>query len=417
MDAQQNPFRTGGIKMKALLLGAGASYECGMPLVWEFTGVLRANVLKRLDSHLFDFRKDPSFRAIFESILCSPALHYEQMVAELEALHLKRDVHSATAYNALRQLIDCVQILLLEDQLNTTPMLAEKAKDYAGIKSLLAQQPCLNVFSLNHDLNIEEICKFQGVPCRDGFFEDAADRYAHIAHFKTLTREQMDAGNLNFFAPDDLGVNLIKLHGSLDVFAVEDKNLFLKCAPLTHEPLGAYLREVMRVEAHSIQVCKGIETRATGELIVTDSGGKMQFLRRSLLSGAHKFKGSFDQIAPLAFLEEFKRRIITVTELDVIGYGFGDSHINEILERWLNTPHVLLNIYDPHRSLIPPTLSPAADKIRIQNLGLTGYLRCADFSKETLFARGRRQFMEKARERLYQKRLSVWPASSGTSTR
>jgi hypothetical protein len=224
--------------MKALLLGAGASYECGMPLVWEFTGVLRANVLKRLDSHLFDFRKDPSFRAIFEAILRSPALHYEQMVAELEALHLKRDGRSVTVYNALRQLIDCVQILLLEDQLNTTPMLAEKAKDYAGIKSMLAKQPCLNVFSLNHDLNVEEICKFHMVPCRDGFYDDADNRYAHIAQFKTLTKEQMDTGNLNFFAPGGGGVNLIKLHGSLDLFAVEDKNLFLKCAPPISEPLG-----------------------------------------------------------------------------------------------------------------------------------------------------------------------------------
>jgi hypothetical protein len=403
--------------MKALLLGAGASYECGMPLVWEFTGVLRANVLKRLDSHLFDFRKDPSFRSVFESILSSPTLHYEQMVGELEALHLKRDLHSATAYNTLRQLIDCVQILLLEDQLITTPMLAEKVKDYAGIKSLLAQHPCLHVFSLNHDLNVDEICKYHGVPCRDGFFDDAAKRYAHIAPFKTLTREQMGAGNLNFFPPDGFGVNLIKLHGSLDVFAVEDKSLFLKCTPPAHEPLGGHVREVMRVEAHSIEICKRIETRAPGELIVIGSDGTMQFLRRSLLSGAHKFKGTFDQIAPLAFLEEFKRRIKMVTELDVIGYGFGDSHINQILAEWLNTPHVALTIYDPHRSSVPSTLGAAADKISILNLGLTGYLKGADSAKESLFARGRRQFMEKARENLYQKRLSVWSASTGASTR
>jgi hypothetical protein len=402
--------------LKALLLGAGASYECGMPLVWEFTGVLRANVIKRLDSHLFDFRKDPSFRAIFEAILRSPALHYEQMVGELEALHLKPDGRSVTAYNALRQLIDCVQILLLEDQVNTTAMLAEKAKDYDGIKSLLARQPCLNVFSLNHDLNLEEVCKFHAVPCRDGFFDDAANRYANVAQFKTLAKEQMDAGNLNYFAPDDIGVNLIKLHGSLDVFAVEDKNLFLKCVPSVSHPLGGHVREVLRVEAHSIEICKKIQTRATGELIVTDSDGKMQFLRRSLLSGAHKFQGTFDQIAPLAFLEEFKRRIAAVTELDVIGYGFGDLHINQVLERWLRTPNVLLNIYDPKRNLTPPNVNAAAEKIRIVNLGLTGYLRGMNSSKESLFARGRRQFLEKARERLYQKRLSVWPGSAGTST-
>jgi hypothetical protein len=43
--------------MRAIFLGTRASYECGMPLVWEFTTVLRDNVLRRLDSRLFDFRK------------------------------------------------------------------------------------------------------------------------------------------------------------------------------------------------------------------------------------------------------------------------------------------------------------------------------------------------------------------------
>jgi hypothetical protein len=207
-----------------------------MPLVWEFTGVLRANVLKRMDSTLFDFRKDPSFRQILEAILQAPDHHYEQVVAELEALFLKRDAHSATAHHALRQLVDCVQILLLEDQVNTTAMFAEKVKDYAGIEALAARHPGLPVFSLNHDLNFEEICKFHQVPLRDGFFYDMATRYANIARFRTLTKDQMERGELNFFAQGDVGVNLIKLHGSLDMFAVEDKNLFLKCVPSDEEP-------------------------------------------------------------------------------------------------------------------------------------------------------------------------------------
>src|SRR5260370_13058684 len=166
--------------MRALLLGAGASYECGMPLVWEFTHVLRANVLKRLNSHLFDFRKDPSFRVRFTQILSAPELHYEQMIGELEALRLGGGPDSDVAYHVALQLVECVQILLLEDQVKTTPLFAERVKDYSGIKALLARHPRLHVFSLNHDVNMEEICKCHGVPYRDGFYDDPAKRYATI---------------------------------------------------------------------------------------------------------------------------------------------------------------------------------------------------------------------------------------------
>jgi hypothetical protein len=105
----------------------------------------------------------------------------------------------------------------------------------------------------------------------------------------------------------------------------------------------------------------------------------------------------------------------TVTELDVIGYGFGDLHINQVLERWLETPGVTITIYDPHRSTIPPGLNGASAKISIVNVGLAGYFKNVGHSKESVFAMGRRQFLEKAREKLRQKRLSVWQPSGRTA--
>jgi hypothetical protein len=61
-----------------------------VPLVWEFTNTLRVNVLKRLDTTLFDFRKSPALRRQLEAILSNPNLHYEQMIGELEAICLRR---------------------------------------------------------------------------------------------------------------------------------------------------------------------------------------------------------------------------------------------------------------------------------------------------------------------------------------
>jgi hypothetical protein len=378
-----------------------------MPLVWEFTRVLRSNVLRRLDSHLFDFRKQPEFRVYFETLLSNPTLHYEQMVGELEAIYLGGGPDAKIAFDTARQLVDCIQILLLEDQQKTLPLFAEKVKDYSGLKVLLAAQPWLDVFSLNHDVNMEELCKFHGTPCRDGFFDDEPQRYSRIARFKTLTKAQMDAGTLNLFGPDGEGINLLKLHGSLDMFAVEDMQLYLKVAPPANAPLGAHVVEIYRVEAHSHKVCASIETRGVGELFVNDVNGGLQFFRRSLLSGAHKFKGRFEQIAPVALFREFQRRLTMVTELDVIGYGFGDPHVNDELAKWMASPGVSMNIYDPKRTHVPAALAAADDRVKIHAMGLTGYCENLKHSGDSFFLRKRKEFLERARERLRQKRLSA----------
>ncbi|MNJ25531.1 hypothetical protein D3C77_199780 [compost metagenome] len=398
--------------MKALFLGAGASYECGMPLVWEFTNGLRANVLKRLESKLFDFRSLPAFRAEFESILSDPDIHYEQMIAKLESIQLQRGPASEIARVTARQLLDCVQVLLLEDQVLTTSLLAEKAKDYSGLRRLLEAQSCLDVFSLNHDINFEEICKLHGVECRDGFYEGGADRYTEIANFKSLSIEQIESGRLNLFDGQGVGVSLLKLHGSLDVFAVEDKRLYLKCTPPVGAPIGGHVAEIRRVEEKSMELSRRLNIRTVGELDVLDAHGELQFLRRSLLSGGHKFKGTFDQVAPNAFFEEFKKRMSDVTDLDVIGYGFGDDHVNQVLLQWLDTPGVVMTIYDPLRREVPLAFSCSANKVLVSNLGLTGYFQKLDPPKIPWISESRNAIFERGREGLRQRRLAQWQRSS-----
>lgn len=395
--------------MKALFLGAGASYECGMPLVWEFTNILRANVLKRLDTKLFDLGNYPRFRSEFESILSNPDIHYEEMIGRLEHIQLQRVSDSTIAAHATRQLLDCVQLLLLEDQILTTKLLAEKAKDYSGLKSLVDKQGCLHVFSLNHDVNFEEICNLHGIECRDGFYAGEVDRYSNIANFKSLSVSQINSASLNYFGSDGYGVNLLKLHGSLDVFSVEDSSLYLKCAPMPGSPVGSHVREIQKVEQHSIELSQRVNLRTIGELDVIDAAGEIQFLRRSLLSGAHKFKGTFDQVAPRALFDEFQARITMMREIDVIGYGFGDEHINDVLRSWLHGPGVFLNIYDPYRKDIPPSFESVADKISIFNFGLTKYLNQFEEPENSISA-FRNQMFEQGRENLKRRRLAVWSA-------
>ncbi|WP_371364539.1 hypothetical protein ACA097_16280 [Pseudomonas sp. QL9] len=394
--------------MKALLIGAGASYECGMPLVWEFTNILRSNVLKRLDTKLFDFRESPDFRYIFEKIISNPKLHYEEMIGELERIRIDNPEQSSVATSTALQLTECVQILLLEDQQNTTEYFKLKCKDYDGIKSLISKHGKVDIFSLNHDINLEEICKHHGIKYKDGFYESEENNYSHIARFKVATKEQLDSGNLNFLTKDEEGINIIKLHGSLDIFAAEDKNLYLKCTPDENEPIGGHINEIRKIEQHNREICQESKVRATMELCVYDKNGELQFLRRSLLSGSHKFSKTFDQIAPRALFEEFKNRINHSCEIDVIGYGFGDPHINNTIKNWLINPKNKLTIYDPYRTTAPDFLSDQESKIEIKNYGLTRYLDSQIPRKRNIGELFREKIFEKTRESLKKRRLNSW---------
>lgn len=398
--------------MKALFLGAGASFECGMPLVYEFTRTLIPNILNRLDSKLFDFTKTPHFRKKFEEILLNPNIHYEQMVGALQDIYLERREDSEIAYSVYQQFVECIQMLLLEDQKLTLPLFKEKIKDYIGIKNLVDQQPCLHVFSLNHDINFEEICRYYSVDCKDGFFENSDELYNHIARFKNLTKEQLNSGKFNFFNKNDIGINLIKLHGSLDVFAVDDLNLYMKSSPSKDADFGGNYEEISRVEKHSLEVVKNIGQRGVNELFVLDRNGELQFMRRSLLTGGHKFRGTFDQIAPIDFFKEFKKRINLIKELDVIGYGFGDEHVNDVLSAWIDSDEVKMNIFDPFRKNVPDFLKLNAAKVKIVNGGLTDYFKQFETPIATQSSEERNYFLKTYREILMEKRLSSWVSES-----
>lgn len=137
--------------MKGLFLGAGASYECGMPLVWEFTNVFRAQIIKRLNTRLFNLNNNQELKKYFIDLLNNKSIHYEEIVSELENLSLKTN-KNIEVEGLIHQVIECIQLLLLEDQQLTLPMLALKAADFIPLKKLVSQEKPLYIFSLNHDL-------------------------------------------------------------------------------------------------------------------------------------------------------------------------------------------------------------------------------------------------------------------------
>ncbi|WP_161599049.1 SIR2 family protein [Aidingimonas lacisalsi] len=291
----------------------------------------------------------------------------------------------------------------MEEQSNTLKFLSEKIKDYYGIKSLINQEGVLNIFSLNHDIVFEEILDFYKIPYKDGFYKRKTN-YSNIAKFKVVTSSELENGDLDFFKPNEHGVNLIKLHGSLDVFSAEDKNLFLKSYGETSF-VGSNYAEIRKIEDRSLDILQRDGVRTTNELCVYDCSGELQFLRRSLLSGAHKFKGQFDQIIPVSLLQFFKKQLNATDQLTVIGYSFGDEHINDALKQWLECKSRTIVVYDPYRSYIPDGFDNYRDQFTWIKGGLTDYFLKYDSSQESWVTESKREMFNTVRDSLKSRRL------------
>jgi hypothetical protein len=385
--------------MKALFLGAGASYEVGMPLVLEFTNILKRVILKRINTNLFNFKGDEELKSKFISLLMDPDMNYEQVVMQLEKLYLncepeKRD----SVHGVVIQLIETIQLLLLEEQSLTKNLLAEKIKCYYGLTEYVSKTEPTFVYSLNHDVVFEEICSFLKIPLADGFYNDSK-KFGHIAPFASISSGELEEGKLNFFEGSSQGINLIKLHGSLDIFAIEDMNYFIKARGLG-KYIGAHIDAVLSVEKANNIICDRDQYRITNELTVEDETGEVQFLRRSLLSGGHKFKSEMSQIAPIAFLEYFNESLSEIHELTIIGYSFGDLHINNILEEWTSTKGKLIKVFDPYMSKIPECICKNKTEVKVYNGGFTDFCLMWDSSKESYSTKSMRDALNIVRNDL-----------------
>ena len=101
----------------------------------------------------------------------------------------------------------------------------------------------------------------------------------------------------------------------------------------------------------------------------------MQFLRRSLLSGAYKFDKRHSQVIPNELLEHFQSNLNHLKNLVCIGYGFGDYHINQIVRDWLGFSgdrHLI--IVGPQAKQIPEIFLHLATQVELVALDCTSYL-------------------------------------------
>lgn len=384
--------------MKALFLGAGASYELGLPLVWELTAELK----NWLTSEKIDWlnerwkaqgggRSEKTI-ALVKELLNVDSFHYEAILGSLEVeINREKDRHEYQELHGLYSwLLQMIYHLLLERQVKNGHFILDSTKDLYGIKKLCEENHPLWVFSLNHDINVEIIAAAYNISVKSGFagelsLPERSEQGELIGRlgFEILTRKDINENNYSFFANGEYGINLIKLHGALDIFAQGDELNYLKIKPAEHSVEGfiSSLHRANKNLRHFPFVA------CTNEIAYADDEGEMQFLRRTLLSGAHKFSGKISQLAPPEFLKLFESNINFADDLVCIGYGFGDSHIDKVIRNWLSYSRGrTLEIVNPgikSISEISNSYLHLARQIKFNQSGFIDYMLSLDSSNDS----------------------------------
>ena len=167
-------------ELTGLLLGAGASYDLGMPLLKELTHELKSwltpEKLRSLNLHWrrggpgVDFPDDVIEN--LASVLDREDMHYENILGFLQT-QSRRHSGEAQSYDGLYQFLSgIIYALLQERHLRNVDYIERNIRYLDGIKSFAEENAPLWIFSLNHDLIIECFAADVGIPIKSGFTEE-----------------------------------------------------------------------------------------------------------------------------------------------------------------------------------------------------------------------------------------------------
>jgi hypothetical protein len=381
--------------LTALLLGAGASRELGMPLRadvnTEILAWLSPTSLRKLNA-TWRSRGFGHPDEIIEDIartLDPDTFDYEALLGHMEAQYLN-DARAgfAQAYHALYAwLAQVVSQLLYRRQVERRDSYREGLQYFEGIARLAQGNRPLWIFSLNHDVLIECIAALFGIevaagfsprtvflPCRSADGQPVAALAA-----ETLTDAELASGQLPFFKPGWPGINLLKVHGALDIFTHGNGHDLLRLKP--EEPTFDAIIDALQMANEGLLDPNLVSSLVPDPLALAnqipyiDSDGQPQVLGRTLLASAARLTDPYPPLMQRRLLEYFRASLAQAGRLVAIGYGMGDPDINDILGDWLAASSARqLEIVMPGIAHVPSFLQPLSAQVECIPASATTYL-------------------------------------------
>lgn len=365
---------------KTLLLGAGFSYELGMPLANDlskdiycrfspFTMLRFINILKRNEPYGKDRPINKNIldnAGILYSQYCKNRSTYEKMILEFESLKDKNNTDLSIS-DTYHYYIGVIQFLLSqilwEHQEKKYDLFQEYQYLYNDLSDFLKNEDDVYVFTLNHDICFEMLCLDMGLHFSFGTDKSREYYKTNLNQTEKVYFSYLERGNLlsknNSFVNGKPCFNIIKLHGAFNEFSFEDNK---KIAYIDHKRCktsNEYLKCVKTAWNDTHYYMNGHDLKMTEFIPVTDDDGEFQIVGRSVMIGGKKYSITINPKTGEDKLQLFDQILDKTEELTIIGYGFADRHINtRIYNSMVRNEKLKIIKIDPNNFKTPELFEP-----------------------------------------------------------
>jgi len=377
--------------LTALLLGAGASRELGMPLREELnaeilawlnpTSLRKINLAWRARGFGHPDRVIDDLVRVLES----GHFDYEALLGEWEEQYIAGagGARGASYHGLYAWLAQVVSLALYRRQVSHRDTFQDGLPYFAGIVPLVRDNAPLWVFSLNHDVLVECLAAHFGIPVSCGFSSRTISlpcrrspgTIVAALQASVLGETELANAGLAFFPPGTSGINLLKIRGALDVFAFGEGHDLLKLQP-ADQTFDAII-DALQIANEGL-LDPGLSPdplSVTNQIPYIDQNDERQVLRRTLLASAVRLTDPYPQLMQRRFLEYFRANLDQIDRLVAIGCAMGDADVNEIIQDWLaSSNHRQLEIVAPRVQEFPACFGPMASQITLTPSSTTTYL-------------------------------------------
>lgn len=333
---------------KGLLVGAGFSYDFGMPLAKELTEVFLglfnkrnvkslAAVLSKNNPYTDD--RPINKEAIFEGLDLllkyknSSGSNYEELFSDLQNLggSSKKNQSDKDSYHYLFSIFyDIIHSILSIYQVESYAILFTKnIQWHSKFSSLLSDEETW-IFTLNHDLYMECLAIDLNIPITYGDKENISfpvsnQEMNNILNLTYSESSSLDKDTLDFIK-NDHGINLVKLHGGLSELDYKGKSIICNQS-LNKNNSVELIHDFKKIESLAY-FHEGKKIPSGKDRVITNSEGELDIITKSMLTGGRKYSKTTNAKKGEEKLKILDEVLNELDELTIIGYGFGDPHIN-----------------------------------------------------------------------------------------
>ncbi|NFS06505.1 hypothetical protein FDE99_01760 [Clostridium botulinum] len=333
---------------KGLLVGAGFSFDLGMPLVTgltkDFFHFLNEERLTMFieswkmmepygEDHPIDKLALEDVYDLVQKYRKNTALNYEEFLKELQDM-ARSSVSQCCirsyqfVYGIFRDIL--CQLFYMYHVYNY-PIYEINKQFYKDFNSMVGDEP-LWVMTLNHDLLIEFLCMDNNIPISFGStgevqFPISNLDFSSCVRFGSVKRDNLNISDMDFIL-DGRGINIVKLHGALNEYSYDDDKEIIHINVTNKEKPIDYLNKVSKVMHEMKYFVNGRSITVDGEIAASDMDGELQFLRTSIKTGGYKYSKTLNPKPGEEKLVLLDQILNSLDEVTIVGYSFCDRHIN-----------------------------------------------------------------------------------------